>query len=284
MNLVLGYGVFLQPRLDQAKAALSPEEEKRILRELAKQGIQVRDPIPSKADAMSFILLAPMEVDAESMAERFFKDREYSTQGTPMLKNKSKMYRSGNEELSISPSGMVSYYRLPQGRAEALVYPDLDEDKARQAAKDFLENRLGLPESAVLDTVAYDSFNETYLVDYYRLFSQLPVFSSYLRVLITRRGVEAVWQNWLTPLGLKGPKRPIIPAAEALLRLQSVAKTRPEREEKPMVVEDVRLGYCSQIYDAERWDAPPFWRLRVSGETFYVNAFTGQLSGQIENC
>jgi hypothetical protein len=41
---------------------------------------------------------------------------------------------------------------------------------------------------------------------------------------------------------------------------------------------DFSLGYYSQEYDAERWEIPPVWRIRLdNGEVYYINAFTGNL-------
>jgi regulatory protein YycI of two-component signal transduction system YycFG len=73
-------------------------------------------------------------------------------------------------------------------------------------------------------------------------------------------------------LGFAEQEREIIPSSTALLRFLE----RYEGHERPMSIMEFSLGYYTQEYDAQRWEIPPVWRIRLNnGELYYINAFTG---------
>ena len=51
---------------------------------------------------------------------------------------------------------------------------------------------------------------------------------------------------------------------------------RYEGSETGESIVDFSLGYYTREYDAQRWEIPPVWRIRLNnGEIYYINAFTG---------
>ena len=95
--------------------------------------------------------------------------------------------------------------------------------------------------------------------------------------------------NTLTALELSllEPKKPlqgqgmeVISSARALLRLIEIrGASSPPRQ-----IVKADLGFYSRSYDADEWEMPPVWRfLFDSGESIFINAFTGNLEPETSN-
>nr|WP_245302798.1 two-component system regulatory protein YycI [Symbiobacterium terraclitae] len=121
------------------------------------------------------------------------------------------------------------------------------------------------------------------MVEYVPVYDGLPVYSGYVRVYFSERGVVRVVQHWVEPVGFKeGAPKAVRPAAEALLRLAG----HLEQESKHVrTIVDVRLGYysgpsvtVSAAGEISAWETVPVWRITLdNGLVYYVNAFNGEL-------
>jgi hypothetical protein len=118
--------------------------------------------------------------------------------------------------------------------------------------------------------------------EYAPTFGGLPIFSGYVWVDISPRGIETITRFWVEPEGLKeGSAKAVRPASEAILRVADLlAKGDGER-----VITGVRLGYYAGPAIAgslssliRAWDVVPVWQIRVGdSRIYYVNAFNGQI-------
>ncbi|MCJ7806794.1 MAG: two-component system regulatory protein YycI, partial [Clostridia bacterium] len=110
---------------------------------------------------------------------------------------------------------------------------------------------------------------------YYQVFDNMPIFAGQLKVIIESDNIKAVEIYWLKLIE-RGPVREmeVISATEALTNL--VKGLGPNSE--PRMINRIDLGYFSGVYDAEKWEIPPVWRVVLDGQDcYYINAFTGNL-------
>ena len=165
-------------------------------------------------------------------------------------------------------------------RVEAMNKPlikagdKVGESELITAAEQYLRRNNLLPRQAYFDYVEYID-EETMILNYYHIFQNKPLYSSYLRVTLEKERIVALEKHWLNPQGWSSnQENKVIPATEALLRLAEEMRSN----DRPRKVTGIDFGYYSREFDAEQWEVPPVWRIVVDGsECYYVNAFTGNL-------
>ena len=109
-------------------------------------------------------------------------------------------------------------------------------------------------------------------------YDSFPLYAGYLQLFMHGHKPEECYLYCLEPIGFAEQKREAIPPSTALLRLIEAYKGGVRQAR----IIDFSLGYYSQEYDAERWEIPPVWRIRLdNGEVYYINAFTGNLEGRV---
>lgn len=188
---------------------------------------------------------------------------------------------SGNPEPTLDPETRVIIYR-PAATGPAAREVNLDsKTEVRGAAEEYLRYQLLMPQNAILSGVFHrDNQMMVEFVPYYQAF---PVYSGFIRVDLSERGIEQVRQFWVQPVGYKEMQpKAVRPAAEALLRLAGHLERTGERIR---TIIDVRLGYYSgpslTVPVAEgisAWDTVPVWRITLdNGMVYYINAFNGEL-------
>ena len=137
----------------------------------------------------------------------------------------------------------------------------------------------------ILELLGEFSFLEDFTVDYTlraengifvflrQEYENYPLYTRYAYAF-SSAGDETLMIRFfrLDILGFAEQEREIIPSSTALLRFLE----RYEGHDGPMSILEFSLGYYTQEYDAERWEIPPVWRIRLNnGELYYINAFTG---------
>lgn len=171
---------------------------------------------------------------------------------------------------------------LEPARAEAKTQVDLsDRGGLLRAAEEFLRQYDLLPDDVQLSGIFLRE--DGAVVEFVPAHEGLPVFSGYLRVYLSQRGIERAVMHWVEPVGFKeGAAKAVRPAAEALLRL--AGHLQADGEQVRTIV-DVRLGYYSgpsvtvpAAEEISAWDTVPVWRITLdNGQVYYVNAFNGEL-------
>jgi len=97
--------------------------------------------------------------------------------------------------------------------------------------------------------------------------------NSYVTMMVTPAGIKTYYQCWLNPLRYVGKKRGVISPLTAIMRVITEAKT-----EHPVEITRIQQGYYSKLYNADRWQAAPVWRIQLGDvDTYYVNAYTGEM-------
>ncbi len=176
-------------------------------------------------------------------------------------------YSEGNYKLLIREQGVIS------------LSSSLHELPGEEAARDEIEEAAEALVAAIpylgdfeLDYV--QKGQEWLVFNYRQLYQGFPLYAGYLQVFMQGMQPAGFYLYRLNPQGFAEQEREIIPPSTALLRfLEGYARGSREK-----TIIDFSLGYYSQEYDAERWEIPPVWRIRLNnGEVYYINAFTGQL-------
>lgn len=181
----------------------------------------------------------------------------------------------------LDPATQAIIYR-PRAQGEAAREVRLENrGQVRQVAEEYLRSRGLLPDGAVFSGV-FAQADGRLMVEFVPHYEEVPIFSGYLRVYVSARGIEEVVQFWITPLGLKeaAPKS-VRPAAEALLRL---AGHLEQSGTGGGTIADIQLGYYSGplatgnvAEGTNSWETVPVWRITLeSGQQYYVNAFNGE--------
>lgn len=187
---------------------------------------------------------------------------------------------SGNPEPTLDPeTRAILYYPKAMGPAARDVKID-NRTQVRQVAEEYLKYQLLLPSDAQLSRI-YPRGNDRMMVEFVPYYRGLPVYSGYLRVEVSSRGVETVTQFWVRPIGFKdaAPKA-IRPAGEALLRLAGHVE---QTGEQARTIVDMGLGYYSgpsvtMPVAVGSWDTVPVWRVTLdNGTVYYINAFNSEL-------
>ncbi|MFZ5823742.1 MAG: two-component system regulatory protein YycI [Bacillota bacterium] len=188
---------------------------------------------------------------------------------------------SGNPEPTLDPETQVIIYR-PQATGPAAREVKLDSRiDVREAAEEYLRYQLLMPESGFLSGVF--PREQGMMVEFVPYYQGIPVYSGYVRVDVSARGIEEVRQFWVRPAGYKEMQpKAVRPAAEALLRLAGHLERTGQRTR---TIVEVRLGYYSgpslTVPVAEgisAWDTVPVWRITLdNGLVYYINAFNLEL-------
>lgn len=188
---------------------------------------------------------------------------------------------SGNPEPTLDPETQVVIYR-PRATGPAARDVKLDsKTNVREVAEEYLRYQLLMPGNAFFSGVL--PRENGMMVEFVPYYQAIPVYSGYIRVDLSGRGIEEVRQFWVQPMGYKEMQpKAVRPAAEALLRLAGHLERTGERTR---TIIDVRLGYYSgpslTVPVAEgisAWDTVPVWRITLdNGMVYYINAFNGEL-------
>lgn len=170
--------------------------------------------------------------------------------------------------------------------AQGLAARDIkleSRSQVQQAAEQFLRFASLLPPQAVFSGVYPQEESGLVEVEYVPSFDGYSVFSGYVRVAVSSRGIEMVKQFWVYPRGYTdAPPKAIRPVDEALLRL--AGRLDRSTDNRKRTITEIRLGYyagrsftVSESDAVNGWDTVPFWRFTLdTGEVYYINAFNGE--------
>jgi hypothetical protein len=148
------------------------------------------------------------------------------------------------------------------------------------AAESYLRQVALLPRDARFGGLYPKKDQGTVAVEFVPFYDDVPVYSGYVRVEVSPRGIESVTRLWVMPRSYtEAPPKAVRPAGEALLRLAGRLSGLT-----PRTIVDIQLGYyagrtlaTAGSGDVQGWDTVPVWRFILdSGEVYYINAFNGE--------
>ena len=176
-------------------------------------------------------------------------------------------YSTNDFKLIIRNEGIITLNSSSPRSAGGIV--TLDE---KEKAADAFVKSIPFVEDFELDYIQQSE--DKIVFNYRQLYHDFPLYAGHLQLFMNGLNPSGFYLYRLEPVGFAEQEREIIPPYTALMRFLEVYSHGGL--EKTIV--DFSLGYYSQDYDAERWEIPPVWRIRLNnGELYYINAFTGYL-------
>jgi hypothetical protein len=195
---------------------------------------------------------------------------------------------SGQDDLAVAGSlrptidaqtKAVDYFPRATGLAARSLKLD-NREQVIHFAEEYLRLMALFPAGARLSGVTENQNAGTVMLEYCPVFDGVPVFSGYVRVEVSPRGIEKVSRYWVEPRSYTdSAAKQVRPVREALLRLAGRLAGARVR-----TVMEIQLGYyagrtlsLAQADDVHGWDTVPVWRITLDGgETYYINALNGE--------
>lgn len=248
------------------------EEISRLESALLNAGLTLETNLPRGAEPVAYMIVKPWMFSAHELIFYLWEALEGSRKTVPEIKhtvrndekggeNSVSVYSFGGHKLIVNragPSVLNFYFREEEAKK---LYT---EEQARQ-----LVGSIPFLDDFVPD---YTGFDEKGKVLFFRQeYESFPFYAGYIYFSLLEKN-PAVQFYRLEVVGFAKQKREVIPSSMALLRFLE----RYEGSETGESIVDFSLGYYTREYDAQRWEIPPVWRIRLNnGEIYYINAFTG---------
>ncbi|NLN06808.1 MAG: hypothetical protein GX167_04225 [Firmicutes bacterium] len=236
---------------------LSREEIARAENLLAENGFELATTIPKQIPQLALLHVSRPQEDVSFWAKTFFPDSKVE-----MKREGDKFVGRGeNEYLEIAENGRVRYRN-----EKALDTAEISWSQAEKLLKNWelLTNEISTDLARTTEEGTYFRFVQTY--------QGFPLFFTYVEVYLAESGAVEVLIDRVTPQGF-GDR--LVTVISALAALETFVEEADFAEKK---IVDISLGYYSGTYDASRLETAPVWRIAAAGgETFYINAFTGEV-------
>ena len=276
LNVFLCYQLWQDQGYGGFAAFGRKEEISRLEGELQKAGLLLETDLPKTIGPMAYLVVEPWHYSPAEVNASFWEILEGKGEPRPEVaihlgagdeekeENNLAGYFFGRYELIPSKTGVATLkYMLQENEKDELI--------AREKIAWQLVNNLTIFEDFVPDYSC--STGEGKIVLFRQEYEGFPLFAGYLHYSSLER--QRIVQFYrLEVLGFAGQEREIVPPSTALLRFLEVYNGT----EAGACIIEFSLGYYTREYDAERWEIPPVWRIRLNnGELYYINAFTGNV-------
>ena len=277
LNLFLIYQIVVDERMDNPVFFGSKEEVSRLETALQQANLSLDVPLPRGGMHVAYLVVMPWQPVSENVVtllwEGLVNNEEERENFSPedMLitgnhENNISEWRFGDYELLLCKEGSFQLHN---------VFHDLEPQQIESAAEEFMK-RVSFLQDFVYDYVKVEEA-ET-ILNYGQNYEGFPLYAGYLQVKCNAEPGCEIYLYRLEPLGFGEQEREVIPPSTALWRFLDVYSETEHNEIFPTTIIEFSLGYYSEEYDAERWEIPPVWRIRLlNGEVYYINAFTGYL-------
>ncbi|NMB40518.1 MAG: hypothetical protein GX996_01060 [Firmicutes bacterium] len=258
------------------------EEMSKLEAALQQAGLFLETSLPKDGTALAHIVVEPWHFKPEEIILDLygaFADDEKSSYAEPgqvemineTVGESFTAYRFEDFELHINKKGVITFKKTG---GEKLL-KELHAEEMEQIAYELCRK---IP---FLENYGYDysqkNTKKTVTVNFSQDYEGFPLYAGYLHFLMEKEALVKLCFYRLEPRNFVGQEREIIPPSTALLRFAEIYDTNAEVKGKTEII-GFSLGFYSRQYDAERWEIPPVWRIRLNNdEIYYVNAFTGIL-------
>ncbi len=275
LNIFLLYQIIIEEGMDNPVLFGRKEEVSRLETALQQANLSLDTSLPRGGISVAYLVVMPWQPDAEDVAAMLWQgleneedDNDFSPDNLVIKddpENNIRSWRFGSYELRLCKEGTFQLQHAFKG---------LEPEQKEEAAEEFMK-RVSFLQDFVYDYIIAEQ-DKTVL--YYRQdYGDFPLYAGYVQFYSNGEPDSKVHFYRLEPLGFGEQQREVIPPSTALWRfLEAYLET--EQDVLPTAIVEFSLGYYGEEYDAERWEIPPVWRIRLlNGEVFYINAFTGYL-------
>jgi hypothetical protein len=278
VNLILAYSIWGPASLPLGVFDSSNQQSARQLREKLLAGglvLPASVTVPHNPPPMRFLHVEALPTpDFNEWTAEIFG-------GTAVSGSRSPIGLDDHLKPAIDPDTHATVL-WPHATGPAAREVRLDnKEQVQKAADDYLRQIAFFPPGARFSGIVSKPDTDTVTVEYVPFYDELPVYSGYVKVEVSARGIESVSKFWVVPRGYTdAPPKAVRPAEEALLRLAGRFM-----QVKQSTITDIQLGYYagraltqSQSGDIHGWDTIPVWRITLdSGDVYYINAFNGEV-------
>lgn len=264
------------------------EEVSRLETALRTAGFSLEASLPRGGMRLAHLVVEPWRFDAAELVLTLWTLWEKEEGLPPVVEEANKegdggveggkTYFCGGYSLHVEKEGLL-VFEAKQKRAFGQKVDNDNREVMLKTAQEIIQK------TPFLQGFIFDYAQETEkgtVLFYRQEYEELPLYGGYLELLCGEKGKIVFSLYRLEPRGFAAQTREIISPAAALLRFLETYKPDTFKAEqdttKRKSITEIALGFYSHGYDAERWEIPPVWRIRLgNGEIFYVNAFTGNL-------
>ncbi len=283
VNLILGYAIWAPDGAFLSGTAASRQQQIDLVRStLAQYGLVLPASvyIPDTPEPMRFL---HVEYRTTPIFPSYTPEFSGASPG-----HQSNSVHLGMEQLLdhlkpvIDSDTQAVVYRPGATGLAARPVRGADRAEVQRTVERYLRDVGLMPPSSVLSAIWEDPDTGHVILKYVPLYDGYPVFSGYLSVETSPRGIETIEQFWVQPRGYTNtPPKAVRPAHEALLRLAGRLEPDPDRQR---VIIRIELGYyasksftVNQADAINGWDTVPVWSITLdTGEVYYINAFNGE--------
>jgi len=243
---------------------------------LRKQGIEVRANLPTSFSPRPSLWMEPIEITTtlrdQMVTHLLGEDRSRITitseSGKGEYGKAALVYSMEEKQLRFYKDKITYSNHEAYENGSSLSYKE-----ALKHAKAFI-NRLNL--DGHFEEVKIDYISESHgaTVTYYEVYKGLPIFSSYVKMKVSPKGIIEAEVKCLKITDKVGPIKPLYPIDQVLFGLQDL-----ELGDKGYIIESVELGY--RFNHAEGMhilseEAVPMYKIKIKGLGIpvFVNAYT----------
>lgn len=279
--LLFGY----QRLYEKKRYELSAERQEQVRNYVNSKGVLLYYIIPSYYPKNQIELSAP-KVEKEIVAKNILGDIQESRLGDTALAERrfnskeSLTFYGGDQE------GLVFY----KSDTSSYIPKDMTVNSINDIALNFAKDLFG---SEVNMFVTYrrendDAGEKGYFVELNEIYKDTIIFQNYIRLKITKNGIQEAIGIRYKPIDLIGAKKNIYPFDEVIYSLMYYMEdefvkstsndTLPEK-----TITDIDIGYYLIDVDQRKivYQVDPYYRIIFAdGETYFINAYTNDITKQ----
>mgnify|MGYP000854757995 CR=1 FL=1 len=273
LNLFLCFYLYGNVLSEPLRMRVSRKQWREIEEQLERNGYILAAQVDRSARKSAFLTVSPSKAPEKAIRERFALSPTPSTDSAGAL-----LFEGRQAKLKVFPEGLL---RLEFTPGIALMEETAADEEAAPApyVENFLREKGLAPDEFYYDHAT--TIDGKTVLHYLQSCEGAPLFSGYLKAIMENNTLIALELSLLEPKKpLQGQEMEVISSARALLRLIEIrGASSPPRQ-----IVKADLGFYSRSYDADEWEMPPVWRfLFDSGESIFINAFTGNLEPETSN-
>ncbi len=262
------------------------EEETRLEMALSTAGFSLGTSLPKGGMRLAHLVVEPWQFDAAELISTFWTLWEKEKDLPPVTEKvnnegnggaeRGKTYSCGEYSLHVEEEGLLVF----KMKTKKIFEQEMNNKEYILKIAQIITQKMPFLQDFIFDYA--QETDHLHVFHYRQEYEEYPLYGGYAKLLLDGEDSVVIFLYRLEPLNFAAQTREIISPAAALLRFleaykPAIHKEKPDTAKKKNITEIV-LGFYSPGYDAERWEIPPVWRIRLDdGEVYYVNAFTGNL-------
>lgn len=238
---------------------------------LKDKGINIDTDIPTDIPHLNSVIVEFETADAQQLNKDYFNNK-----GIIEYKQNIKEIKKKNESILVINDRLIMY----ENKREEEVYKDLDEDKAIEISKQFINN--GNFNTSDMKLTFIKEENGVFFIEYSKIYDDILVERTFTNLQVDKRGVKRFERQWLNTKELGKVDIYISTAPKALLTLLDM------QEGYDKTITDISLCY---YFDPERHEylqepgkakqgkAIPAWRIQFNdGYKIFIDEYLRRIN------